>query len=929
MRSVAPLGVDARDWPQVEALLDEALGLPRPEREAWLEALPADRATWRATLERLLDADARASSLDFLGTLPPLPPLPDRAEPPGPKPPSVGDRVGPWTLRRELGHGGMGMVWLAERADGLLKRAVALKLPRMSWAPGLAERLARERDILATLTHPHIARLYDAGVDAAERPWLALEHVQGEPIDAHCRVHRLGLPARVALLLQVAEAVSYAHGRLVIHRDLKPSNILVTDDGQVRLLDFGIARLLEADGSAGPSTALAPMTPGYASPEQLQALPLGTASDVYALGVVAHELLCGRRPHDDVPATAAAQLQAVLASDLPVPSTRPMDATGAAERCTTPAAWRKALAGDLDAVLLRALARDPAQRYATVQAFADDLMRWRDGRAVGAQRPTPGYLLRRFVRRHRWAVAAGGTAVVALVATALVAVVLGLQAREQAARAQATRDFLIGLYDRADPDLRSGRDASARELLAEGEADVAHLPPGLQAEMLQMVVQLWLRFGDPVRAARAQAHLSTLRQSQGDALGLALSRAEEGRIAVLDERWSDAQRVLGEAEAAAPLRIWPADVRAQAHETRGWADLNSDRAAQALDHFRAAEAATPQARHAAAAERRLRAWQGQAAALTLLGRGDEARAARRAVLGAADADTELPLRVRVDTLTGLSADLFMAGRYAEGAPVAERALALGKTLYGSDAAAQIRPREWWLRYRLALGEAAAAAAWLRAHPLTEAQLRGTGEMTPVYWSLVTARVWAAMGEPAAAQAAVAAAERAAAALGAAAKASIGPVIAMTRAVADIAQGRGQQALTVLAEVGARDAGRREWLMAVALAALGRPGEAAERLQQGLAQTIDPSEPPAIVALWRLDLAIVLLRADPLAHLSAVQALLRAALPMLADTHGAAAPPTRLAARLNGVLAGNGASTVALRQALADTGAMAATFRLFH
>ena len=209
-----------------------------------------------------------------------------------------GALVGPYRLLRELGIGGMGAVWLAERADGTLKRQVALKLPRAAWSRGLAERMARERDILASLEHPHIARLYDAGTDAQGRPFLALEYVEGQPIDVYCHERALNIPARLQLLLQVAHAVAFAHSRLVIHRDLKPSNILVTADGQVRLLDFGIAKLMEGDRTQETQlTQLAgrALTLDYASPEQIRGEPIGTASDVYSLGVVAYELLAGAK----------------------------------------------------------------------------------------------------------------------------------------------------------------------------------------------------------------------------------------------------------------------------------------------------------------------------------------------------------------------------------------------------------------------------------------------------------------------------------------------------------------------------------------------------------------------------------------------------------------------------------------------------------
>ena len=283
-------------WKVFSALLDRALELPPPDRLAWLDTLDAEHEALKPALRSVLQRSSGAETAQWLSTLPrsdgPVPAL-DESDL------KAGALVGPYRLLRELGVGGMGAVWLAERADGTLKRQVALKLPRASWARGLAERMARERDILASLEHPNIARLYDAGTDAQGRPFLALEYVEGQPIDVYCREHGLGVRERVTLLLQVAQAVAFAHSRLVVHRDLKPSNVLVTADGQVRLLDFGIAKLMEGDRTQETQlTQLAgqALTLDYASPEQIRGEQIGTASDVYSLGVVSYELLAGASP---------------------------------------------------------------------------------------------------------------------------------------------------------------------------------------------------------------------------------------------------------------------------------------------------------------------------------------------------------------------------------------------------------------------------------------------------------------------------------------------------------------------------------------------------------------------------------------------------------------------------------------------------------
>jgi predicted ATPase/DNA-binding winged helix-turn-helix (wHTH) protein len=376
-QALARLGELAAEWPQLSRLLDEALALAPAARAAWLRELPEEHAPLRATLARLLETRLQVESGDFLATLPKIdgasPVLADAADPAVPR---AGDAVGPYRLVRELGEGGMGSVWLAERVDGLLKRPVALKLPRLTWVRGLAERLARERDILATLEHPNIARLYDAGLDAFGRPWLALEYVRGRPIDAHARDHALSVQQRLALLLQVCEAVTYAHGRRVIHRDIKPANILVTDDGQVRLLDFGIAKLMQQDDGAAAQTALTEatghaLTLAYASPEQVRGEVLTAASDLYSLGVVAYELLTGAGPYA-VQSGRRAELQSAIERG----ELRP------ASEAATDARARRALRGELGAVLAMALARRPDQRYADVETLARELGRVLQGRPV-------------------------------------------------------------------------------------------------------------------------------------------------------------------------------------------------------------------------------------------------------------------------------------------------------------------------------------------------------------------------------------------------------------------------------------------------------------------------------------------------------------------------------------------------------------------
>ena len=307
--------------PDLRTLLDEALALPAAERTAWLESLTDERAPLRDTLRGLLAAHGDVETGTFLATPPELARAGDAALDDVRL--AAGDMIGPYRLIAELGSGGMGTVWLAERSDGQLKRQVALKLPHLTWGGALAERLSRERDILASLEHPHIARLYDAGVDRQGRPYLAMEYVDGQTIDVYCNQRALPLGDRLGLLLQVAAAVAHAHARLVVHRDLKPGNILVTADGQVRLLDFGIAKLMDVDRTEESSLTLLSgraLTPEYASPEQIRREPLSTASDVYSLAVVAYELLAGARPYRLKRASVAELEEAITSIDPPLAS---------------------------------------------------------------------------------------------------------------------------------------------------------------------------------------------------------------------------------------------------------------------------------------------------------------------------------------------------------------------------------------------------------------------------------------------------------------------------------------------------------------------------------------------------------------------------------------------------------------------------------
>ncbi len=473
--------LDPQEWATLRRLLDEALDLPAEARVAWLDTLAGEMATYRPRLTALLANAERPTAHAVLNTLPkvetaqfaprPGEPVADAAHP-----------IGPYRLLRELGSGGMASVWLAERTDMLQRRQVALKLPHGAWRrAGLAERLQREREILATLEHPHIARLYDAGVAEDGQPYLALEYVQGEPIDAYAKRLQLSVPQRLQVFLQVVAAVAHAHARLVVHRDLKPSNILVTEDGQVKLLDFGIAKLLDqglADETALTQQVGRAFTPEYAAPEQVQGLPLTTAADVYALGVVLFELLTDQRPYTLKRESRAALEEAILQADVPRLSS------------VAPASIQRALRGDLDTIVLKAVKKSPAERYATAEALAEDIRRHLDHLPVHAQPDRLTYRLRKFAVRYRVPVVVSSMLLAVIVAGAGLALWQAHVAVAERERAEDVRHFIESVFEDTDPYGPSDGPMSVVQLLKRArhrlDTDLADRP-AVRAVLLHMI----------------------------------------------------------------------------------------------------------------------------------------------------------------------------------------------------------------------------------------------------------------------------------------------------------------------------------------------------------------------------------------------------------------------------------------------------------
>ena len=427
------LGANREQWARIEAALDEILALPE---EQWSEAsarLAGGDAALLAEIESLLACSAGVDPvLDR--------PAADADAEPG----LIGKRFGPYCVRTLLGHGGMGSVWLAERVDGLFSRNVALKLVHSALIGRvMTERFTREREILASLNHPNIARLLDAGFAEDGQPYLALEYVAGTPLTVYCDEHRLPIRARLELFRQVLGAVQYAHAHLVIHRDLKPANILVTEDGQAQLLDFGIAKLLtEGEARETELTQLGgrALTPDYAAPEQIAGAPITTAADVYALGVMLYELLIGERPYKLKRDSRGALEEAILRADPVAPSRAVLSEKAAAARAATAKKLPVTFKGDLDTIAAKALKKSPTERYATANAFDEDIARFLRGDVVLAQPDTITYRALKFARRHWVGIAVTGalmlTLAAGLVATSFEARVASTQ-RDAALQAQA------------------------------------------------------------------------------------------------------------------------------------------------------------------------------------------------------------------------------------------------------------------------------------------------------------------------------------------------------------------------------------------------------------------------------------------------------------------------------------------------------------
>ncbi|HSJ23893.1 MAG TPA: serine/threonine-protein kinase [Longimicrobiales bacterium] len=516
---------------RVEAVFEAALQLPAGGRDEFIERACSGNAAMARSVRSLLAAHALTGGLlDATTPAPQAEPLPDR--------------FGPYRVLGVLGRGGMGVVYDAERDDGQFRRRVAIKILRAGSDPELKQRVLTERQILAALDHPGIARLLDGGVTADGRPFLVMEHVEGLPIDVYSERMRLDVRQRLVLFCEVARVVDYAHRNLVVHRDLKPSNIMVTPDGRVKLLDFGVAKLLHgwAAASGSPVTRdRSALTPEYASPEQLRGDVLTTTTDVYSLGVVLYELLAGQRPFQGYEGAAARHAEAICTAE-------PPRASGQA-----PAPRARVLRGDLDAILDMALRPEPGMRYGSAELLAQDIERYLALRRVRARQGSRAYAFGKLIRRH-----ARTALVVATVALSLAGgtgVALWQARLARAAQAEAERagaesaritDFLVELFEAGVPEASLSGAVTARDLVDRGlrRIDLLHDQPALQAPLLAALGRVLASLAEYADAEHLTQRALTLYEARHDEAGVGRTLAQLGTVRRLRGDYADARTVL-------------------------------------------------------------------------------------------------------------------------------------------------------------------------------------------------------------------------------------------------------------------------------------------------------------------------------------------------------------------------------------------------
>jgi serine/threonine-protein kinase len=538
---------------RIETLFHECLALPAAERQALLTKGCAGDEDLRREVESLLAADlagtraAHALGQAAMGAL-------------GPSTPWIGRLVGAYRIEREVGHGGMGTVYLAVRADGHFDKQVAVKVLRWGLGTPMIDRFRMERQILASLEHPNIARLLDGGMTDDGSPYLVMEYVDGEPLTAWCDRCKLPVRDRLKLFQQICAAMQFAHQHLVVHRDLKPDNVLVDRTATPKLLDFGVAKIVSEQLQDVALTDCRPLTPRYASPEQVQGKPVSTATDVYGLGVILYELLTGIPAHGLTEGGLEELLRVVCTEDPARPSAAVLQQRmehpdvalcRAAERGVTPERLVGDLSGDLDAIVMKALRKEPPARYGSAEQLSADVQRYLESRPVLARRHTLRYRIGRFIRRKRAAVAVAAVLLIAFVTFFAVAGLQAIKIARERDKADRIADFLASVFSHSDPDTARGKNVTARQILdnaAERIDRELSREPEVQARMAVIIGDVYRTLGvldralplaqSGLRIQRDVLHYSPIELAVGK-LVLARVHAERGEAAAAEKLFEE------------------------------------------------------------------------------------------------------------------------------------------------------------------------------------------------------------------------------------------------------------------------------------------------------------------------------------------------------------------------------------------------------
>jgi serine/threonine-protein kinase len=749
---------------QVHRIFTEALELEADEREAFLTEACADDAAIRREVDELLDTPVTVGG--FFDELAERAGLSDppavRGDPllPSQKPELAGRQIGPYRLVREIGAGGMGTVYLAERQTEEFTQKVAVKLLQAGLvSEDIRRRFLQETRILARLEHPGIGRFIDAGVTDDGQPFYAMEYVYGQSLLEYCDDRELSTRKRLEVFKGVCEPVRYAHAQLIVHRDLKPGNILVTPDGHVKLLDFGIAKAVDPDVEPGATATIPFFTPAYASPEQARGDRATTLSDIYSLGVLLYELLSGRRPYD-FSELSPAQIQQAVCEVMPQrPSAavsrepteggtvRPGISTQQIGefRSTTPDRLRKQLSGDLDRIVMKALSKEPERRYQSVADLGEDIDRYLQGRPVEAQPDSLGYRVRKFASRHKVGVVAAGLVFVSLVTGAVATMWQAQVARTQAAiasdeaeKAQRVADLMVEIFRLSDPSQSLGETVTAREILDTGTERIQREftdQPLVQAQLLTRVAGVYGNLGllDRGEALVRQA-VALQEESDEDALVVSESFSQLGDLleaAGRRDQSIEAYRRTIELRADAPP---PDSVTAHAQVNLAWALRDFGEHAEAEALFRSALEIQQQLGNERSADM-ISTYSGLAAVMHDQGSREAADSIFETVIAEYGTSVGDPHPLAATALINVGMVRRLQDRLAEAAPLVETAVGMRRRLYDPGHPELTEALNEWGALLHSLGRhaesiavfeeaiAAADARLGRDHPLS-ASLRG-------------------------------------------------------------------------------------------------------------------------------------------------------------------------------------------------------------